>query len=208
LTLSGRELAIALLLAAVGLAAWWYRGGLAPDAAPPTLRPGQPDYVVEQLASLTMSDTGKPARRLRSPELRHYPGGAGTELDTPVLQLLEVDGPDWVIRAERAWVAEGGEEVLMEGPVLAERDASADAPALRIWTSELLVLDDAGYAETDRFVEVERGADWLTAIDGMQLWFEEPIRSRFFGRVRQRMVMTEPAAEASDTAPSEADDAL
>jgi lipopolysaccharide export system protein LptC len=181
-----RELTIALLLAAAGLAAWWYRGGRQAELGGP-LPPGQPDYVVEQVAALSMSAAGTPERRLFSPQLRHYPERGGSVLETPVLHLLDTDAPDWVIRAERAWVAEDTSEVLMEGRVHAERDADAGSPPLRIQTSELLVLNDASYAETDRFVELERGADWLTAVDGMQLWFEEPMRSRFFGRVRQRM---------------------
>ena len=198
MTLSRREVIIALVLAAVGLAAWWYRGGRDADGVPSPLGPGQPDYVVEQVAGLSMSAAGLPERRLRSPELRHYPDGAGSVLDAPVLHLLDPVTPDWVIRAEQAWVAEDTSEVLMEGQVLAERAAYAESPALRIHTSELLVLNDAGYAETDRFVELERGADWLTAIDGMQLWFEEPMRSRFFGRVRQHMQRADvPAADGA-----------
>lgn len=196
-----RELTIALVLAAAGLAAWWYRGGRQADELGGPLPPGQPDYVVEQVAALSMSAAGTPERRLFSPQLRHYPDRGGSVLETPVLHLLETDAPDWVIRAERAWVAEDTSEVLMEGRVLAERDADAASPPLRIQTSELLVVNDAGYAETDRFVELERGADWLTAVDGMQLWFEEPMRSRFFGRVRQRMQSAGAAAadnEAGD----------
>jgi LPS export ABC transporter protein LptC len=210
-TLSGRELGIALLLSVVGLAAWWYRGSGSRDDSARPLPPGQPDYIVEQLTSVTMGEDGAPARRLRSPQLRHYPLGAGAELDTPVLHLLGTDEPDWVIRAERAWVAEGGGELLLEGRVVADRAAAPNAPALHIQTSELLVLDDAGYAETDRFVELEHGADWLTAIDGMQLWFREPTRSRFFGRVRQRMEMVEatepPQGQAADGLAAPAPDA-
>lgn len=202
MTLTRRELAIALLLGAAGLAAWWYRGGRELPGLAGPLQPGQPDYVVEQVTALSMSAAGTPERRLYSPQLRHYPDRGGSVLETPVLHLLETDAPDWVIRAERAWVAEDTSEVLLEGRVLAERAADASSPALRIQTSELLVLNEVGYAETDRFVELERGADWLTSIDGMQLWFEEPMRSRFFGRVRQRMQSA--GATATDNERSDA----
>lgn len=62
------------------------------------------------------------------------------------------------------------------------------------------MLHEVGYAETDRFVELERGEDWLTAVDGVQLWFERPMRSRYFGRVRQRMATTPAAPDAADGA--------
>ena len=195
-----RELVIALMLAAAGLAAWWYRGTHRPELSPQNLRHGRPDYVVDQLAAVTMSDAGQPLRRLHAPELRHYPDGAGSELDAPVLRLIEPEGPDWVIRAERAWFADEDSEVLLEGRVLAERAAASDAPPMRIHTSQLLVLNDVGYAETDRFVELERGEDWLTAVDGMQLWYERPMRSRYFGRVRQRMATTPVGPSAADSA--------
>jgi lipopolysaccharide export system protein LptC len=200
-SLSGREVLIALLLAAAGLAAWWYRGAHRPDVGPAVPQHGRPDYVVEQVAAVTMSEHGEPIRRLWAVELRHFPGDTGSELDAPVLRLLEPAQPDWVIRAERAWVSAEGDEVLLEGRVLADRAANADAPPTRIFTSELLVLDDAGYAETDRAVELERGEDWLTAVDGMQLWFKTPMRSRFFGRVRQRFAFAQTAdAGAADGA--------
>lgn len=189
MTLSTRELLVALLLAAAGLAAWWYRGSQQLEPEPASRHQGRPDYVVEQVAAVMMSETGRPARRLQSPELRHYSGDAGSELDMPVLRLLEPDAPDWVIRAERAWFSADGAETLLEGPVHAERAAAAGEPPIRIHTSELLLLDGAGYAETDRFVEIERGEDWLTAVDGMQFWYQAPTRSRWFGRVRQRMAV-------------------
>jgi len=194
MTLSTREAMIAVVLAAAGLAAWWYRGGRQPEVAPAVPQHGRPDYVVEQVAAVTMSDGGEPLRRLRAPQLRHYPEGGGSELDAPVLRLLEPGQPDWVVRSEQAWVSADGDEVLLEGRVLGERAATVDQPPMRIMTSQLLVLDDAGYAETDRFVELGRGDDWLTAVDGMQLWLNAPMRSRFFGRVRQRLAFAEPAA--------------
>jgi lipopolysaccharide export system protein LptC len=196
-TLTPRELLIILLLAAAGLAAWWFRGAQQVEVAPVSPGQGRPDYVVEQVAAVTMSETGSPQQRLRSPELRHYPGDGGSELDTPVLRLLEPDAPDWIIRAEDAWFSADGAEILLEGRVFAERAAAPDSPPVRIHTSELLVLQDTGYAETNRAVELARGADWLTAVDGMQLWYETPMRSRYFGRVRQRMVAAaEPGSDA------------
>ncbi len=201
MTLSGRELLLALLLAAAGLVAWWYRSTLAPETAPAMVHHTRPDTVVEQVAAVTMSATGQPLRRLTAPELRRYPGTLGSELDAPVLQLLEADQPDWVIRAEQAWVSADDDETVLEGRVVAERDTDGVAPPLRIFTSELLVLAETGYAETDRAVEIERGEDWLTAVNGMQLWFETPMRSRFFGRVRQRMALAGGAEPEAPLAP-------
>jgi lipopolysaccharide export system protein LptC len=197
-TLSRRELLIALLLLAAGLLAWWYRGARQPEDVLDAPRQGQPDYVVEQVAAVMMSESGEPLRRLWSPELRAYPGDGGNELDAPLLHLLEPGAPDWVIRSEAAWISAEGDEVLLEGRVLAERDAVGSEPALRVRTSELLLLEDYDYAETDRFVELERGSDWLTAVDGMRLWFEAPMRSRFFGRVRQQMHLAENENETGE----------
>jgi LPS export ABC transporter protein LptC len=190
MTLSTRELAVALVLIVLGGLAWWYQGrdDMEPRAVKP--RDGVPDYTVEHASAVVMSEQGEPLRILDTPELRAYPDSGGTELDLPVLTVLDPEAPDgsrWIIRSESAWIAPSEDEVLLEGRVYARRDSAEEKP-IRIYTSALLLLNDADYAETDRFVELTQGEDWVTAINGMRFWFRDPMRSRLYGRVRQRMM--------------------
>jgi lipopolysaccharide export system protein LptC len=187
MSLTGREFIVGALLALLGAVAWWYSALVAPepDRVPETAR--KPDYVVEDLVGVTMAPNGRPARRLETPQLRHYPGDDSSELDTPYMLVFDDEAPPWVIRSERGWVSANGDEVLLEGAVRARRDAAENLEPMVLTTSEMLLLPDSDYAETDRFAELERGNDWVTANDGMQVWFGEPMRIRLFGRTHMRI---------------------
>ncbi len=205
MTLSTRELVVALALTVLGGLAWWYqsREGVQPAAGTP--RDGVPEYIVEQASAVVMSEQGRPLRILDTPELRAYPDDGGTELDLPVLTVLDPeapDGPRWTIRSESAWLAPREDEVLLEGRVYAQRDSAEGVP-IRIYTSALLLLNDADYAETDRFVELTQGEDWVTAVNGMRFWFREPMRSRLYGRVRQRMMFASADDQNDETTRAE-----
>lgn len=192
--LFGRELILGALLAALGLLAWWYSEALTPK---PPLEPAagrKPDYTAEEVTGVTMDLNGLPARRLETPRLRHYPDDGSTEFDTPSLWIFDAPAPPWRVRAERGWASAEGDELLLQGLVRAERDATDDLQPIVVTTSDMLLLPDAEYAETDRHVELERGQDRLSANDGMQLWFGEPMRIRLFGRTHARI-------EPKDTRP-------
>ncbi len=186
MSLTGRELIVGAALALLGLFAWWYSTSFGPEPEPVPASARKPDYVVEDLVGVTMDANGRPARRLETPQLRHYPDDDSSELDAPRLLIFDDEAPPWRVRSERAWVSADGNEVLLEGAVRAERDAAPNLEPMLLVTSEMLLLPDSDYAETDHFAELERGNDWVTANDGLQLWFAEPMRIRLFGRTRMR----------------------
>jgi len=186
MSLTGRELIVGAALALLGLFAWWYSAAFGPEPEPVPASARKPDYVVEDLVGVTMDANGRPARRLETPQLRHYPDDDSSELDAPRLLIFDDEAPPWRVRSERAWASADGTEVLLEGAVRAERDAAPNLEPMLLITSEMLLLPDSDYAETSRFAELERGNDWVTANDGLQLWFAEPMRIRLFGRTRMR----------------------
>lgn len=188
---SNRELYVGAVLALLALAAWWYSAAPvpAPEIVPASER--KPDYVVDDLNGLTMDVSGRPSRRLETPQLRHFPDDGSSELDTPVLVVFDDEALPWRIRAEHGWVSADGDEILLQGAVRIERAAAANLESLVLVTSELLFLPDADYAETDRYAELERGEEWATAKDGMQIWLGEPMRLRLFGRTRMRFGVDE-----------------
>jgi lipopolysaccharide export system protein LptC len=197
---SRRELLIGLLLAAAGLAAWWYRLSAPPEPTRVPSAERTPDYIVDDLTALTMDAFGRPQRRLATPRLRHFADDDSSELETPRLVLLDDDAPPWHVRSEWGWVLAAGNEVLLQGAVRAERASAPGIEPLTMTTSALLLLPDDDYAETDRFVEIENGDDWITAVHGMQAWFGEDMRVRFFGRTRALLDRVESsAAPASDS---------
>ncbi|MGB5736867.1 MAG: LPS export ABC transporter periplasmic protein LptC [Thiohalocapsa sp.] len=198
-----RELITGTLLATIALLAWWYGASNKPETLAPTDAQRKPDFVVEDLNGVTMDLNGRPARLLATPLLRHYPDDESSELDAPVMTVFNPDAPPWVIGSERGWISAGGDELLLQGPVRAERASAPDLAAMVLVTSELLVLPEADYAETDRFAELERGEDWVTATDGMQIWFGEQMRVKLFGRNRTRLAPTSDLGDESSTSPND-----
>lgn len=177
---------LALLLLVIGVAAWLLRPadeGTSSDAGSGERRP---DYIVDGLRGVVLGLDGEPTRRLDAERLRHYPDDGSSELDAPVLQVYDNDdqAPPWYARSRLAWINATGDELLLEQDVRLDRAATVDSPPIELRTSELLVLPEADYAETSRFVMVERGQDWVTATDGMRAWFGLGTRIQLFGRVR------------------------
>ena len=178
-----RQRLLPVLLALLAILAWWLsltREGprLAQDAPP-----GEPDQVVEGLRITTLDEAGRPQRRLVAREARHYPGGAGSELDAPRLTLFTAEGPPWRLKSERGWVAEEAAEIRLRGEVFLDREAWRDSPPVQITTQELQVWPQEHYGRTQTPLRATRGADWLTSVGGGEAWFGETLRARLFGRV-------------------------
>jgi lipopolysaccharide export system protein LptC len=192
-----REVLLGVLLMAVGVGAYWLQSASRPG--PPSSAGGdrRADYVVEGLRTVIMDAHGRPARRLWAERLRHYPDDGSMELERPRLELPRADGPPWRAAAASGWLNRDGDEVLLERRVRLYRAATDSAPPMLLRTSELLVLPRQDYAETGRFAEIETGRDWLTAQQGLRLWYGNERRVKLYGRLRARFAST-PRANPND----------
>lgn len=196
---------LAFVLAALGLfalASGWlaqrWQGSTQPPRAVDIHRP---DYVIDGLRALELDIHGQPKRRLTAMQLRHYPHDDSNALDQPRLLLYDDQAPPWHIRADQGWSASGNARILLTGEVRARRAAGANDPAMAFATSAIEIFPDQEYAQTDRFIEIERGPDRMTAIQGMRFWYIAPMRGEFFGRVRSR-VATKNAPERGPQPPN------
>lgn len=180
-----RNLLLGLTIALLAGLTWW----LARDAEHDARRSTGPqdaraiDYYLRDLRFTTYSEQGRPARTLRSPELRHYPDDDSTELDEPHLVIHKVDRPSWQVQAERGWVSPDGERVRLLGKVVIERPAGDDVRPMHIVTRDLRVVPERDYAETDEPVTVTSLDDRIDSV-GMQVWLREPGRVKFLSQVR------------------------
>ncbi len=179
-----RRVLLVLVLAAIGIIAWW----LQREGPRVTVDPGPdrhlPDYIADDLHVLTMDEGGRPARRLWTPQLRHYPDDDSSELEQPRMTLYRGDGPPWKAESQTGWIAGDGVEVLLRGDVRVDREGFGDNAPMALRTRRMVVLEQTDYARSDRFVELIRGDDWITAEHGLEVWFGEPMRVRLFGRSR------------------------
>ncbi len=178
-----RQRLLPFLLALLAATAWWL-GRVSDNLQEGEDRSqGQPDHTIEGLRVTMLDEKGRPQRRLVAKEARHYPDGAGSELDEPHLTLFPEAGPPWLLRSERGWVAEKAEEVRLQGKVYLDREAGRDNPPLQVETQEVFVWPNEDHARTDQPLYATHGADWLNSPRGGEAWFGESLRARLFGRV-------------------------
>jgi lipopolysaccharide export system protein LptC len=177
----------AALLAAVGAAAWLLLGPVEQPEPRAVERPRQPDYVVRDFTAVETNAAGSPDRRLSARELRQFVAEDLTELERPHLLLYQDQGPPWSVEALHGLLLDGGDEVRLRDQVRVTRAAFADASAVRLETAEISLWPERHYAEGDRPVRIESGADWATG-SGIQLWYEEPMRATLEGRARMFLV--------------------
>ncbi|NBC48178.1 MAG: LPS export ABC transporter periplasmic protein LptC [Gammaproteobacteria bacterium] len=185
--MSRRELGLLLLLTSVVIAGWWLQRSREGGEAGAHRGERRPDYVVEGIRGLVLDIDGLPDRRLNAQRLRHYPDDGSSELDEPVMIVYPDEGPPWRVRSRSAWINANADEVLLQRDVRVRRAKTPRMDAIELRTSELRVLPQQDYAETDRFVEIERGQDWLTSQQGLRAWLADAIRAEFFGRVHARL---------------------
>lgn len=201
-----RQRVLPVLLALLAALAGWL--GMVRDHPRESadLLTGQPDHVVTGLRATTLDELGRPQRRLVSREARHYPGGAGSELDQPRLTLFTAEGPPWQLQSELGWVSEEAEEIRLQREVFLDREAWEESPAIQVTTHELVVWPKQHYGRTDAPLHATRGLDWLTSARGGEAWFGETLRAKLFGRVSleyQPEPRAAPNPEAGPLSPTE-----
>ena len=178
-----RQSAGLLLLIALALGSSWLAMMGGAQGPPPRPAENSPAYFVEGLTLTALDEQGRPRHVLRSERLAHYDRDGRTELAQPSLTVYDGSEPPWMISASSGWVSQKGDLVLLQGEVTIVREETGDSRPLRVHTSELRVLPEEEYAETDQFVQVFSRNDWIEST-GAKVWFAEPVRIKFLSEVR------------------------
>ncbi|WP_462320185.1 LPS export ABC transporter periplasmic protein LptC [Halochromatium sp.] len=204
MSLTRRELFVGMVLLAIGLIGSWLLSTRDSDEGATGSDERRPDYVVDGLRAVSLNAAGVPEHRLVARRLRHYPDDGSSELDDPVLVVYGDAGPSWWARSAQAWINESGDEILLEQDVRLHRLATALSAPIELRTSELLVLPEVDYAETGRFVEIEREEDWITGTEGMRAWLGSSMRIQLFGRARAAVAPSQSPSQPLGQDPSQA----
>lgn len=131
-----------------------------------------PDTYMHDLITLTMNQDGTPKNKLYADYMAHYPDDNTTELINPKLEIFRLDKPPTTITAEKGWVTEDNEVILLSGNTrLLQLDIEGNRE-LEIITSDVRVLMDDEYAETDKSATIFGKKTTITST-GMNAYFSE-----------------------------------
>ena len=101
-----------------------------------------PDNYMVDLTTLTMNQDGSPKNKLYADYMAHYPDDNTTELINPKLEIFRIDKPPTIITAEKGWVTEDNEVILLSGNTrLLQLDTEGNRE-LEIITNDVRVLMD------------------------------------------------------------------
>ena len=131
-----------------------------------------PDNYMYELTTLTMNQDGSPKNKLYADYMAHYPDDNTTELINPRLEIFRLGKPPTTSTAEKGWVTEDNEVILLSGETrLIQLDAEG-IRELEIITSDVRVLMDQEYAETDKAATNFRKKTTIKSI-GMKAYLGE-----------------------------------
>lgn len=143
------KIVIVMLLLAAGSA--WLLHKISPGrarAARELLH--QPDYYMENFRTYTMEQDGTLKNRLQAEHMTHYPDDNTTELIRPMLEIPRDDNLPVNIVADKGWVTADNEVILLTGNVNLWQNDAAGNKNLEIITSDVRILVNQDYAETDK----------------------------------------------------------
>jgi lipopolysaccharide export system protein LptC len=131
-----------------------------------------PDYYMEDFSTLTMEEDGRPKSRLRAVYMAHYPDHDTTELLQPTMEIYRIGRLPLYISAERGWVTNDNNVVVLRGAVRMWEDDAAGKRVLQVDTSTARVLLDSEYAETDQPAVIVSKQSTISGT-GMRAYFKD-----------------------------------
>lgn len=169
---SQRAAVLGGLFLAAGLTTWMLRqlGDERPPAADTDYH--DPDYYMEDFTTLTMEEDGSPKSRLHAVYMAHYPVDDTTELLQPTMEIYRAGRVPLNVSADKGWVTADSEVILLRGGVQLWEDDAAGVRTLQVDTSEVRILMNDEYAETDQPATIVSRRSTITGT-GMRAHFKD-----------------------------------
>jgi len=131
-----------------------------------------PDYYMEDFTAITMGESGDPLNRLYAVYMEHNPIDNTFELIEPALKIYRDNKNPLNITAEKGWVTNNNEIVLLRGNVRMWEENPSGEVILNVETTEVRVLLVDEYAETDQYVTIVAKNATITG-RGVRAHFDE-----------------------------------
>jgi len=182
-------LLVALLLAVLSYA---LERAVREGPAGPEPRRHDPDYIVDRFIVTSYGVDGAVESRVTAEKMVHYPDDGMTDVIALQGMLSKPNAPRYRVRADRAVVAEDGEEVFLYDHVVMIREADAVRPEARLETDFLQFEGGPDIVRSDHEVRLQDGENQLVG-RGMeyhhetgQFYLRDRVRGRFEPRERKR----------------------
>jgi lipopolysaccharide export system protein LptC len=142
--LDAKRIAAALTLALIAGGSWWLtRTVSVPEVAPDGKTRHDPDYTIETFTMTTMNEQGRKRYSLAARKLIHYADDGSSDLDHPYLiQFREGSTAPVHTRADKGWIPKDGNQILMNGNVLAARGRAALQSGGEVRTDSMKIMLD------------------------------------------------------------------
>ncbi len=109
-----------------------------------------PDFYMHGFSTTTMDDTGRPLRQLSADYIAHFSDTQTKEVENPYLVVFHPTREPWHVKSERGWMSADDDVMLLLGEVEIWRNDSAGGREVEVLTSDLRVLPETEYGETDK----------------------------------------------------------
>lgn len=164
---------IAVFLIALVIGSTWllHRLGDVDDKKDEIIR-HDPDYYMENFTTTTMEEDGSLKNRLTADYMAHYPENDTTELNRPQLEVFRKDKQPLMIIADKGWVTSDNEVILLTGAVKIRENGQDGARKMEITTTDVRILTEQEYAETDKPATFTNRQSIITAT-GVRAFFRE-----------------------------------
>lgn len=127
---------------------------------------------MEDFTVTAMDDDGLPAYRLYAIYMERREAEDTSELFEPELEIYRPNKQPLHITAEKGWVTQNNEVILLQGKVRMWTNSQDGEKAFTVDTSEARVLVVEEYAETDQYAVIVSGKTTVTG-HGVRAHFEE-----------------------------------
>lgn len=165
------KIAVVLIVLVTGSTWLMHRLGDESDKRDEILR-HDPDYYMENFITTTMEEDGSLKNRLSADYMAHYPENDTTELDRPKLEVFRNNKQPLMIIADKGWVTSDNEVILLTGAVKLWEDEPDGIRKMEIVTTDVKILTEQEYAETDKPATFINRQSTITAT-GVRAYFRE-----------------------------------
>lgn len=125
-----------------------------------------PDLVIENFAAQKLNANGDIEYSVSAGRMKHYPDDDSSMLENVVFSAVQPNHPKVTATAPRGQLfkhADGADEVMMDGGVRIESEASDRYPPIKLVTPKLTVIPDENVARSTDGVVMESPTGKLAA---------------------------------------------